>query len=59
MRDQILTMKEVVVYLKLAEKAVHKSAVEDKVPDFKVGEGNWRFEDVNIKHWTEEKKNVK
>ena len=42
MNDEILTLKEVAVYLKLAEKTTYKLAAEGKLPGFKVG-GSWRF----------------
>lgn len=37
MTDQILTLKEVAAYLKLAEKTAYKLAAADKLPGFKVG----------------------
>lgn len=40
MTDQILTLKEVAAYLKLAEKTAYKLAAEGKLPGFKVG-GSW------------------
>lgn len=58
MTDQILTLKEVAAYLKLAEKTAYKLAAEDKLPGFKVG-GSWRFKEADIDRWIEEKKNVK
>lgn len=42
MVDQILTLKEVATYLKLAEKTAYRLASEGKLPGFKVG-GSWRF----------------
>lgn len=56
MNDQILTLKEVAAYLKLAEKTAYKLAAEGKLPGFKVG-GSWRFKEVDIENWIEEKKN--
>ncbi len=56
MTDQILTLKEVAAYLKLAEKTAYKLAAEGKLPGFKVG-GSWRFKESDIEHWIEEKKN--
>ena len=50
MTDQILTLKEVAAYLKLA--------AEGKLPGFKVG-GSWRFKTEDIDRWIEEKKNTK
>ena len=42
MNDEILTLKEVAKYLKLAEKTAYRLAAEGKLPGFKVG-GSWRF----------------
>lgn len=42
MTDEILTLKEVAQYLKLAEKTAYRLAAEGKLPGFKVG-GSWRF----------------
>ncbi len=42
MTDEILTLKEVAKYLKLAEKTAYRLAAEGKLPGFKVG-GSWRF----------------
>ena len=55
MTDQILTLKEVAVYLKLAEKTAYKLAAEGKLPGFKVG-GSWRFKAKDIDRWIENKK---
>tara|TARA_X000001036_G_scaffold314596_1_gene293043 strand:- start:5006 stop:5209 length:204 start_codon:yes stop_codon:yes gene_type:complete len=55
MTDQILTLKEVAVYLKLAEKTAYKLAAEGKLPGFKVG-GSWRFKAKDIDRWIEDKK---
>ncbi|MES9927244.1 MAG: helix-turn-helix domain-containing protein [Candidatus Thiodiazotropha sp. 6PDIVS] len=55
MNDQILTLKEVAAYLKLAEKTAYKLAAAGKLPGFKVG-GSWRFKREDIDHWIEEQK---
>lgn len=55
MTDQILTLKEVAAYLKLAEKTAYKLAADGKLPGFKVG-GSWRFKREDIEQWIEEKK---
>lgn len=55
MTDQILTLREVAAYLKLAEKTAYKLAAEGKLPGFKVG-GSWRFKEADIERWIEEKK---
>ena len=55
MTDQILTLKEVAAYLKLAEKTAYKLAAEGKLPGFKVG-GSWRFKREDVLQWIEEQK---
>lgn len=55
MNDEILTLKEVAGYLKLAEKTAYRLAAEGKLPGFKVG-GSWRFKRGDIEKWIEEKK---
>lgn len=58
MTDQILTLKEVAAYLKLAEKTAYKLAAEGKLPGFKVG-GSWRFKTEDIEQWIQEQKTIK
>jgi len=55
MNDEILTLKEVAAYLKLAEKTAYKLAAADKLPGFKLG-GSWRFKKEDIDQWIEEQK---
>jgi len=55
MSDEILTLKEVAKYLKLAEKTAYRLAAEGKLPGFKVG-GSWRFKESDIEKWIEEQK---
>lgn len=55
MAEEILTLKEVAAYLKLAEKTAYKLAAEGKLPGFKVG-GSWRFKQADIEKWIEQKK---
>ncbi|WP_264404632.1 methylation-associated defense system helix-turn-helix domain-containing protein MAD1 [Vibrio owensii] len=57
MVDQILTLKEVAVYLKLAEKTAYRLASEGKLPGFKVG-GSWRFKREDLEAWIEKQKGV-
>lgn len=57
MTDQILTLKEVAEYLKLAEKTAYKLAAAGKLPGFKVG-GSWRFQKEDVQQWIEEQKNM-
>lgn len=47
---EILTIREVADYLRLAEKTVYRYASEGKVPGFKVG-GAWRFRKTDIETW--------
>lgn len=53
MTDEILTLKEVAEYLKLAEKTAYRLAAEGKLPGFKVG-GSWRFKREVIESWIKE-----
>ncbi|EGR7976240.1 helix-turn-helix domain-containing protein [Vibrio vulnificus] len=55
MVDQILTLKEVAAYLKLAEKTAYRLASEGKLPGFKVG-GSWRFKREDLEAWIESQK---
>lgn len=58
MSNDILTLKEVAEYLKLAEKTAYRLAAEGKLPGFKVG-GSWRFKESDIEQWIEENKNIR
>ena len=51
MTDEILTLKEVAKYLKLAEKTAYRLVSEGKLPGFKVG-GSWRFRRDEIEKLT-------
>ncbi|MBF4343327.1 DNA-binding protein, partial [Vibrio anguillarum] len=53
--DQILTLKEVAAYLKLAEKTAYRLASEGKLPGFKVG-GSWRFKMEDLETWINSQK---
>jgi excisionase family DNA binding protein len=55
MTDEILTLKEVAEYLKLAEKTAYRLAAEGKLPGFKAG-GSWRFKAADIEIWIEKQK---
>ena len=55
MSDEILTLKEVAAYLKLAEKTAYRLAAEGNLPGFKVG-GSSRFKREVIQRWIEESK---
>jgi len=56
MADDILTIQELAIYLKLNEKTAYRLASEGKLPGFKVG-GSWRFKRIDIEQWIEEQKN--
>lgn len=53
MSNEIMTLKEVAEYLKLAEKTAYRLAAEGKLPGFKVG-GSWRFKRPEIEKWIEQ-----
>ncbi|EGQ8081167.1 MULTISPECIES: methylation-associated defense system helix-turn-helix domain-containing protein MAD1 [Vibrio] len=55
MTSQILTLKEVAAYLKLAEKTAYRLASEGKLPGFKVG-GSWRFKREDLETWIDSQK---
>ena len=48
--DEIMTVKELAEYLKIAEKTAYRFAAEGKVPGFKVG-GAWRFKKSEVIKW--------
>lgn len=50
METDILTIRELAAYLKMAEKTLYRLAAESKVPGFKVG-GAWRFRKGEIDKW--------
>lgn len=53
MADEILTLKEVAAYLKLAEKTAYRLAADGLLPGFKVG-GSWRFRKSQLDRWIDE-----
>lgn len=54
MADEIMTLKEVAEYLRVAEKTVYRLVGEGKLPGFKVG-GAWRFKRSDIERWIVER----
>ena len=48
--DEILTIKQVAVYLKVTERTIYRLAAAKKIPAFKVG-GTWRFSRADIDGW--------
>lgn len=51
--DNILTVKELAEYLKIAEKTAYRFVSEGKIPGFKVGSA-WRFRKSEIDRWISE-----
>ena len=51
--DEIMTVKELAGFLKIAEKTAYRFASEGKVPGFKVGSA-WRFRKSEINRWIAE-----
>jgi excisionase family DNA binding protein len=47
---EILTIREVAGFLKVAERTIYRLAAAKKIPAFKVG-GTWRFSRVDIDSW--------
>ena len=47
---EILTLDEVVVYLKAGKRTVYRLAAEGKLPAFKLG-GTWRFRRSDLDEW--------
>lgn len=52
MNTNIMTIRELAAYLKMAEKTLYRIAGEGDVPSFKVG-GAWRFRKSEIDKWIE------
>lgn len=50
---EIFTIKELALYLKLAEKTAYRLASDGKLPGFKVG-GAWRFRKTEVDRWIKE-----
>ncbi len=55
MHTDIMTIKEISEYLKLAEKTVYRLVAAKKIPGFKIG-GAWRFRKSEIDKWIERQK---
>jgi excisionase family DNA binding protein len=54
-QTDIMTIKEVSEYLKLAEKTAYRLAAQGKIPGFKIG-GSWRFRRSEIDAWIKEQR---
>jgi excisionase family DNA binding protein len=57
MTGLILTLPEVAVLLKVAEKTVYTMAQKGQLPAFKV-RGQWRFKQDDIDRWIDDQKAV-
>lgn len=57
MTGPILTLPEVAILLKVAEKTVYTMAQKGQIPAFKV-RGQWRFKQDDIDRWIDEQKAV-
>lgn len=55
MPDEILTLSEVAILLKVAEKTVYTMAQKAQLPAFKV-RGQWRFKRVDLDRWIDQQK---
>ena len=55
MTDPILTLPEVAILLKVAEKTVYTMAQRGQLPAFKV-RGQWRFKRSDLEQWIEDQK---
>ena len=54
MTTDIMTIRDVAEYLKIAEKTAYRLAAEGELPGFKVG-GSWRFQRNEIDKWIKDK----
>jgi len=48
--DEILTLEEVVAYLKAGRRTVYRFAASGQIPAFKLG-GSWRFRRTELDQW--------
>ena len=55
MSDEILTLPEVALLLKVAEKTIYTMAQKGEVPAFKV-RGQWCFKSTDLDQWIEQQK---
>jgi excisionase family DNA binding protein len=52
-KSDMMTIKDLADYLKIAEKTAYRFALEKKIPGFKVGNA-WRFRKSEINDWIRE-----
>jgi len=55
MSDEIMTIRELAVFLKIKDKTAYKLVAEGKLPGFKVG-GAWRFKRDDLEEWIKRQK---
>ena len=53
-QDDILTISDIALLFKVAEKTVYALAQKGELPSFKVG-GQWRFRRTAIESWIDER----
>jgi excisionase family DNA binding protein len=51
--DNVLTIEELAIYLKISKSTLYKLVREGKIPSQKVGR-HWRFRKKSIDRWLEE-----
>ena len=56
--SDIMTVKDLALYLKIAEKTAYRFASEKKVPGFKVGNA-WRFRKSEVDNWIKKQEKTK
>jgi excisionase family DNA binding protein len=54
-KTDIMTIKELAAYLKMAEKTLYRLVADGTVPGFKIG-GSWRFHKADVDAWLEKQK---
>lgn len=57
MTNEIMTVKELSEYLKIAEKTAYRLVLNKRVPGFKIG-GSWRFRKSEIDTWIKEQEKI-
>jgi len=56
-KNDIMTIKELADYLKIAEKTAYRFALEKKIPGFKVGAA-WRFRKSEVDAWIKKQEKI-
>ena len=57
-KDDIMIIRELANYLKIAEKSAYRFASEKKIPGFQIGNA-WRFSKKEIDAWIEKESKTK